>query len=254
MRFYLGTHKPHWLRLTDVPLFISRRQLATRKKLPRARAPWALDSGGFTELSSHGTWTVRPWQYVSEVRRFQEEIGQLEWAAIQDWMCEPQIRAKTGLTVRDHQVRTTDSLLELRALAPEIPWTPVVQGWRTSEYLEHVRIYRDAGVDLTKEKLVGVGSVCRRTGDVSLLLLELRFAGLERLHGFGVKGPTLVGLVELEQVFSVPYLVSADSAAWSFRARRDETAESNDRNSIAYALAWRDELMTKIERAHVQGH
>jgi len=34
-------------------------ELAPRlAKLPRAREPWALDSGGFSELSLHGEWTI----------------------------------------------------------------------------------------------------------------------------------------------------------------------------------------------------
>lgn len=49
-QFWLGTHKTGWLERTDVPLFISRRRLVERVTLPRARGPWALDSGGFTEL------------------------------------------------------------------------------------------------------------------------------------------------------------------------------------------------------------
>lgn len=48
--FYLGTHQPQWLGRYDVPMFISRRRLSSRKSLPQARGRWALDSGGFTEL------------------------------------------------------------------------------------------------------------------------------------------------------------------------------------------------------------
>ena len=51
MKFYLGTHQTGWLAKLDVPLFVSRRRLATLRKLPRAVGSWALDSGGFTELS-----------------------------------------------------------------------------------------------------------------------------------------------------------------------------------------------------------
>jgi hypothetical protein len=36
LRFWLGTHQPHWLALTDVPLFVSHRTLAQRRRLPRA--------------------------------------------------------------------------------------------------------------------------------------------------------------------------------------------------------------------------
>ncbi|MGW4241176.1 deazapurine DNA modification protein DpdA family protein [Nocardia sp. NPDC004722] len=46
MKFYLGTHQPHWLALTDVPLFISDVRLRDRKTFPRARGEWGLDSGG----------------------------------------------------------------------------------------------------------------------------------------------------------------------------------------------------------------
>lgn len=50
MRFFLGTHHPHWLadaRFMDVPLFVSHRQISRYKTLPRAVGEWALDSGGF---------------------------------------------------------------------------------------------------------------------------------------------------------------------------------------------------------------
>lgn len=77
------------------------------------------------------------------------------WAAIQDWMCEPWILEKTGLTLDEHQRRTIESLRVLRELAPEIPWAPVVQGWAVADYLWHVEMYRDAGFDLTLEPIVG---------------------------------------------------------------------------------------------------
>ena len=66
--FFLGTHQPHWLARTEVPLFISHRALARRsprRPLPRARGPWALDSGGFTELSTYGEWRTTPAAYVA---------------------------------------------------------------------------------------------------------------------------------------------------------------------------------------------
>jgi hypothetical protein len=88
LRFYLGSHMPHWLGLLDVPLFISRTRLAGRRTLPVAGDRWALDSGGFTELQYHGGWTITPAEYVAFVRRCADEIGQLDWAAPMDWMCE----------------------------------------------------------------------------------------------------------------------------------------------------------------------
>ena len=46
-QFLLGTHQPGWLRTAGVPLLVSDR------RLPAAEVPWALDSGGFTELQKY---------------------------------------------------------------------------------------------------------------------------------------------------------------------------------------------------------
>lgn len=92
MTFYLGTHQVDWLgrqAFADVPLFVSARRLRARKVFPRATGRWALDSGGFSEISLHGRWQTTPEQYAAETRRWRDEIGGLEWAAVQDWMCEP---------------------------------------------------------------------------------------------------------------------------------------------------------------------
>src|SRR5437763_16185605 len=125
--FYLGAHHPCWLGQLDLPLFVSRRRLAGRRTLPRARTAWALDSGGFTELSMHGRWTLSPAAYAAEVRRYRDEIGHMAFAAPQDWMCEPHMLRQTGLCVAEHQRRTVDNYGELSALAPNLPWMPVLQ-------------------------------------------------------------------------------------------------------------------------------
>jgi hypothetical protein len=247
MQFFLGTHQVDWLARLDVPLFVSRRRLAPRRNLPRARGPWALDSGGFTELSLHGRWTVAPADYVREVRRFRDEIGSLAWAAPQDWMCEPSVRDRTGLTVEEHQRRTIENLLELRSLAPDLPFVPVLQGWSVGDYWRHADAYGDAGIDLAREPLVGVGTVCRRQGTMSAsgVLATLHAQGL-RLHGFGYKRE---GLKRDAQ-----YLASADSLAWSTNARRNPPIAGHTHascaNCVEWALTWRDELLAMgVERA-----
>lgn len=235
MRFYLGTHQPHWLATSDVPLFVSRRRLAGRRSLPRARVPWALDSGGFTELAMHGRWTVSAAQYAAEARRFRDEIGRMEWAAPQDWMCEPWMLARTGLSVAEHQRRTVDNLLELRALAPDLPWVPVLQGWALTDYLAHVEMYDRAGVDLRAEPLAGLGSVCRRQGmaEAERIVRALAALGI-RLHGFGFK---LAGIARCADA-----LASADSMAWSYAARRESPLPGcqhrNCANCWRYARRW----------------
>lgn len=244
--FYLGTHEPAWLSRVGIPLFVSHRRLARYRQLPVARCQWALDSGAFSELRMHGRWMLAPEAYVAAVRRYQDEITHLAWAAPQDWMCEPFIVARTGLSVREHQRRTVASVLELRALAPELPIIPVVQGWTLDDYLACVGMYATAGVDLTKEYLVGLGSVCRRqsTEEIAAIVVRLHGLGL-RLHGFGVKteGLRLYGA----------YLASADSMAWSLRGRHvrgcshrtpPQRIPESEANCLPFAREWRHRVLS----------
>lgn len=204
MTFYLGTHKAGWLTRTEVPLFVSRRTLCNRKSLPRAMGRWALDSGGFTELNMFGRWETSARQYADEATRFMHEIGGLDFAAIQDWMCEPFVIEGTGKSVREHQQLSIQSWIELRELAPAVPWLPVLQGWEIEDYLEHLEQYRRAGTDLATLPIVGVGSVCRRQGtdEAVQLFTELNAAGI-KCHAFGFK---LTGLRACSRL-----LASADS-------------------------------------------
>ncbi|MGI5404147.1 DUF7221 family queuine tRNA-ribosyltransferase-like protein [Streptomyces sp. CA-135486] len=241
MKFYLGTHMPSWLkkRAVTVPLFVSHRRLGTLVKLPRAVTDWALDSGGFTELSMHGTWTVSPTEYVAAVRRYRDEIGRMDWAAPQDWMCEPWIVEKTGLSVLEHQQRTVHNFMELRALASDVCFAPVLQGWSLDDYRRCLDLYADAGVDLTTFETVGIGSVCRRqaTSEIGEIVRAMHAEGI-RLHGFGVKS---VGLRKYAQ-----YLTSADSMAWSFRGRHVPgctDTHKTEANCLPFALSWRERAL-----------
>ncbi|WP_433019968.1 DUF7221 family queuine tRNA-ribosyltransferase-like protein [Kribbella sp. CA-294648] len=246
VEFFLGTHQPGWLRTSSVPLFVSDRRLRGYKTLPRATAPWALDSGGFTELSTHGSWDhgPTPRQYADRVRRYRDEVGQLLWAAPQDWMCEPWILSKTGRSLLDHQRRTVGNYLQLREIAPDLPFVPVLQGWRLDDYLVCVELYSKAGVDLAAAQVVGLGSVCRRqaTNEAVTIIDALRAAGVERLHGFGFK---VLGLRRCGH-----RLASADSMAWSIEARRTAPLpgcqHKNCANCHLYAHQWRRRVIASI--------
>lgn len=247
MRFFLGTHQPGWLASAGVPLFVSYRRLANRRTLPRAAAAWALDSGGFTELSLYGDWRTRPAAYLAAVRRFRDEIGRLAWAAPMDWMCEPFLTARTGLSVAEHQRRTVDNFRQLRESAPELPIVPVLQGWRLPDYLSCVERYARAGVDLTREPVVGLGSICRRqhSGEAAAIVTTLAALGI-RLHGFGFKTQGLRSCAG--------DLVSADSLAWSYDARRKPALpghrHGNCANCLPYALAWRTRTLRQLPPWH----
>jgi hypothetical protein len=242
LRFYLGAHQPHWLNRAGFPLFVSHRQLARRpRSLRPASCRWALDSGGFTELSMNGRWITPPAAYAEAVGRYADQVGQLDFAAPQDWMCEPVMIERTGLSVREHQERTVANYLELHALAPDLPFIPVVQGWRLADYLHCLSLYESAGVDLAALPLVGLGSVCRRqsTAEIAVIVDTLARRGL-RMHGFGVKtgGLHLYG----------HRLASADSMAWSYQARREPplpgcSGHKNCANCLVYAAAWRGRVL-----------
>lgn len=209
-RFYLGTHEPYWLARSRYPLFVSLRRLRRKPTVPRARTPWAMDSGGFTELDRPPHhWTLTARDFAELVAEYSDRIGSPEWAAPQDWMCEPPIIEKTGLSVREHQERTVANYLELRGHGPFIP---VLQGWTFADYEHCLDLYGQAGVTLADQPLVGLGTVCRRqaTGEIASLVTGLHEHGL-RLHGFGVKRTGLACYGHL--------LASADSTAWSLRAR-----------------------------------
>jgi hypothetical protein len=244
--FWLGTHKAAWLARTDVPLFVSHRTLRDRRAYPRATCSWAQDSGAFTEISMHGAWTFSPKVYAENTRRHAEEIGSMEWAAVQDWMCEPFILQKTGLSVEEHQRRTVRSLLELREADPRIDWVPVLQGWEPDDYLRHVDVYDRAGVDLVAEPIVGLGSVCRRqsTTLAERVIERLSEDGI-RLHGFGFK---LNGLMRCAK-----WLASADSMAWSYNARRNpplpECPHASCASCLVWALRWRRRVVEMVDRA-----
>lgn len=249
MRFYLGTHLPSWLAREEfaaVPLFVSRRRLMRMKHCPRALGSWALDSGGFTELSMHGRWTCDARWYLADVRRFVREVGVPDFVAPQDWMCEPQIVERTGLSVATHQRRTVENFVELRALAPDVSWMPVLQGFTARDYDRCVRLYERAGVDLFAEPRVGLGTVCRRQGtdEIATLIRTLASSRL-RLHGFGVKAK---GLAQI-----AGHLSSSDSLAWSFAARREDPppgcTHANCANCPRYAARYYRKIVTLIAEA-----
>jgi hypothetical protein len=212
------------------------------RRLPVAATCWALDSGGFSELSLYGAWRTSPAAYAGAIVRYRDEIGSLAWVAPQDWMCEPSILAKTGRSVAFHQAATVASVVELRGRVGPLV-IAVLQGWDLGDYVACAERYRDAGLDLSAEPVVGLGSVCRRQGTsaIAALVGELAGYGLA-LHGFGIKTQGLGVYAR--------HLASADSLAWSYTARRQAPlpgcTHRNCANCPRWALAWRDRVLRRV--------
>lgn len=236
----------NWLWTLEVPLFVSHRRLMKIKNYHPATCDWALDSGAFTELSTYGEWrTISARGYAQAVRRYAQEIGRLAWVSPMDWMCEDFVLKMTGSTVRNHQNRTVRSVVTLRSLIDDVPVIPVIQGFTDADYMRCVELYDRAGIDLTAEPLVGLGSVCRRenTDEIGRVVKMLHDVGIS-LHGYGVKeqGITKYGT----------FLTSSDSMAWSFVARRrqiklPECSHVRCQNCPVFAQKWRKDLLQKMK-------
>lgn len=265
-QLYTGTHLPGWLwsGQVDFPLFVSHRRLGRYKKLRPARVQWALDSGGYSELSMFGEWRTSPQEYAHAVARYDREIGRLEWAAPQDWMCEDHILAKTGLTAAEHRRRTVENFLVLTGLWPQLsnedsPFMPVLQAapGDAEGYLRCGAMYEAAGVHLADFPVTGVGTVCRiqdtaLIGRVARALRPLDLA----LHWFGVKTSGLPGIWPPQE--RADSLTSFDSMAWSYEARRMPRLPGcqhpgNCANCPVAASRWRSRVLATADALERRG-
>jgi hypothetical protein len=179
VRFFVGLHHPSAAQHFDAA-FISVNTLR-RRKGPFTVGDWIMDSGAFTEVAINGGYRFDVEEYAGQIRRWARN-GNMLRAVAQDFMCEPWVIERTGLTMAEHQrltIERYDALVALDTGGIEI--MPVLQGqWPADYVLEAIRSVRP---DL-------------------------------RLHGFGLKLSALAsGRVRL-------MLYSADSMAWSFSARK----------------------------------
>lgn len=228
MRFFCGLHQPSDAQHFTA-CFVSVNRLRDRKG-PFQVGDWIMDSGAFTEISTHGAYRHSVGEYAAEIRRWATN-GNLLAAVAQDWMCEPWIVEKTGLSVLEHQRLTV-------ARYDELVWEdtagiyvmPVLQGYAPADYVRHLEMY---GVDrLAHGAWVGVGSICKRNASpraVEAVLLAVRSARSDlRLHGFGLKSTALRSAL----VFDL--LTTADSMAWSYQARM----QGRNANDYREAKRW----------------
>jgi hypothetical protein len=126
----------------------------------------------------------------------------------------------------------------------------VLQGWSRADYERCVTLYQLEGIDLTREPRVGVGSICSRqaTEVIGEIMWSLAAMGL-RLHAFGAKNRGLARFAGA--------LVSADSMAWSYQARRAPPLSSCKHrrctNCVRYATLWRERLLHQVYRQPGRG-
>jgi len=210
--------------------FLSANRLRRRKSDFPANN-WIMDSGAFTEISMFGHYRHPVSEHADLINRW-AVCGNMELAVAQDYMCEPFILAKTGMTVLDHQRLTIERYDELLALTDQ-PIMPVLQGFWPMEYLRHIDLY---GGRLKPGMRVGIGSVCKRNGTPKAIvdvIWALKAEAPELLyHGFSVKYTALLN------AYIHDALYSADSMAWSFAARK----QGRDGNSVIEALEYTEKI------------
>jgi hypothetical protein len=191
-------------------VMVSINALEKRSSVFKYSGKWILDSGAFTEISTHGRYRQRVEDYCQKILKYAFR-GDLLIAVSQDWMCEPFILQRTGLNTAEHQRLTIERYKTLHALNPVVPIMPVIQGYTVSDYVKHLNDY---GELLTKGQWVGVGSVCKRNStpdEIHEILRTIKLVRPDvRLHGFGLK------ILALERPSIRDMLYSADSMAWHY--------------------------------------
>lgn len=298
-RFFLGTHRGHWqahpeIVKRDAALFISINTLDRLKSFHPALVPWSQDSGAFPQLQKHGGWTMTAEQYVAKTRRVVAGLGRDRLVDVMpmDNMCEIPVifgtpnlppthpgwfhgthelrRCKPGsrddnvdTAVAIHQRLTAENGVELQRLAPDLPIRLSIQGLRVEHYIRAMDMYEyDYGIDLAQERVVGVGSVCRRqaTREVVEIVaaIKKRKPGI-RLHLYGLK---IEGFRQLGEFFAEDEngegVLQADSMGWGEAARKrklllDECRDDptvrhkNCANCMRWALMWREDVLASIE-------
>lgn len=238
MLFFPGIHEVCDAHKTP-RCMISVNRLATRKS-GFTVGEWILDSGAFTSVTKHGGYKPSSLpSYASQVIRWSGN-GNLLAAVSQDYMCEPFVLNRTGMTIADHQRLTIYRYKALRKIVPTaIPLMPVLQGYAPIDYVSHIRQY---GNLLSQGLWVGVGSVCKRNSSTGAVEAVLTAIAKERpdlkLHGFGLK------LTALQSEIVQNLLHSSDSMAWSFAARRQGRSSHDINECLRYTQ--------KIEECPVQ--
>lgn len=238
VRFFVGLHQP-----ADAKHFglacISINRLRHRKK-PVQCPEVLVDSGAFTELNLHGQYRHSVDEYAGELHRLHTRgVVNIIAAVAQDYMCEPFMLAKTGLTIDEHQCLTLqryDALVASleRLFEGELPFPilPVLQGYAPQDYARHLQMY---GSRLKLGMWVGVGSVCKRNGAPEKIYAVLSAIARLRpdllLHGFGVK------LTSLMHAGVRKLLATSDSMAWSFAARKQGRSANDWREAKGFVEA-----------------
>ncbi len=239
MKLYLGVWNIKHARNAPQFMFSLRRLKKRISAVPFNSLDWVMDSGAFSEINLNGKYTFTPAEYLQYV-----ELHRPPLFFNMDYMCEPFVLQKTGLTVTKHQEMTIENQIKIMDLLDGYDirgeFAGCIQGWQIEDYLKHIDMLKNQGLITAK---MGIGSVCRRTSKSQILkILQAVKQELPntKLHGFGVKTDIL------KEPLVYEFLESCDSMAWSFAGRRDIKSckiceypnAKNCANCYYYMLKW----------------
>lgn len=212
MRFFVGLHQPSDAAKVSSPAFISIHRIRNRRG-PFVVGDWIMDSGAFSTIKMHGGYPHPVSEYAEQIKRWSGN-GNLLAAVAQDYMCEPIMLERTGMTIAEHQRLTIERYDALLREDCGVYIMPVLQGYAPDDYASHLRQY---GERLASGAWVGVGSVCKRNANPRSIRGVLDAINSVRpdlrLHGFGLK------ITALRDGYIRERFATADSMAWSFAAR-----------------------------------
>lgn len=234
MRFFVGLHQPSDAKNFE-SAFISIHRIKDRKSNFKVN-DWIMDSGAFSTILKYGGYPDPVEQYAQQIKRW-ANCGNLLAAVAQDYMCEKHMLDITGKTIEEHQHLTIQRYKELISYdVGGVKIIPVLQGYKPQDYVNHIDQYGDL---LKHGMWVGVGSVCKRNGNVNAIQEVLLAINTKRpdlkLHGFGLKTTALAdGLIR-------ELLTTADSMAWSYSAR----AAKRNGNDWREAKLWEQNIVNQ---------
>lgn len=195
---------------------------ATKMNEPWDGPTWIIDSGGYSTLTTNPEYQSEISDYVDFLNTHEATI---DYYALRDWACEPDLLRQWDHSVEDHQQWTLRDHIQTIEQADSLDAEPiaVLQGYDVRDYLECIDLFRDHGLITDK---MGIGSVCRRnqTELIRNTILRVREALPPRvdLHGFGVKQEVL----ESPDILSG--LDSVDSNAWDSRLYYDADTSAHE--------------------------
>jgi len=168
-----------------------------------------IDSGGYSMFTKYSEFPYSIEEYLSFVNELRD-IWPVSEVATMDYPCEPHVNRSLYRTNIERIDATVRNALECIDLDYSVPWVPVIQGYKISEYQYCWEQYRDYGVS---SNIWAVGSICvrKRTGGIRYIINRIKRLTKQKLHAFGLALPALKHADVFCSIFS------SDSAAWNFR-------------------------------------